>query len=75
MCFGAGMSAFYQKNKIASHTCFFGKGEVVNYRMIVERYPNLKEEVGDSIPGCKISSPLYLMEYLPGGQLPPVLWH
>jgi hypothetical protein len=23
--------------------------------MMVERYPNLKEEVGDSIPGCVIS--------------------
>ena len=57
---------------------------------MVERYPNLKEEVGGSIPGCEISSqiskkklavrflalksPLYLMENLPGGQLPPVLW-
>ena len=52
---------------------------------MVERYPNLKEEVGGSIPGCEISSqiskkklavqflalksPLYLMENLPGGQL------
>jgi hypothetical protein len=24
--------------------------------MMVERYPNLKEEVGNSIPGCEISS-------------------
>ena len=24
--------------------------------MMVDRYPNLKEEVGGSIPGCKISS-------------------
>jgi hypothetical protein len=28
----------------------------LNYQMIVERYPNLKEEVGSSIPGCEISS-------------------
>ena len=26
--------------------------------MMVERYPNLKEDVGDSIPRCEISSPL-----------------
>jgi hypothetical protein len=24
--------------------------------MMVERYPNLKEEVGGSIPGCEVSS-------------------
>ena len=28
----------------------------LNYWMLVERYPNLKEEVGGSIPGCEISS-------------------
>jgi len=28
----------------------------LNYWMMVERYPNLKEEVGRSIPGCEISS-------------------
>ena len=28
----------------------------LNYWMMVEGYPNLKEEVGDSIPGCEISS-------------------
>jgi hypothetical protein len=28
----------------------------LNYWMMVERYPNLKEEVGDSIPACEISS-------------------
>ena len=27
-----------------------------NYWMMVERYPNLKEEVGGSNPRCKISS-------------------
>ena len=27
-----------------------------NYWMMVERYPNLKEEVGNSISNCKISS-------------------
>jgi hypothetical protein len=29
---------------------------VLNYRMMVERYPNLKEGVGGSNPGCEISS-------------------
>jgi len=28
----------------------------LNYRMMVERNPNLKEEVGGSIPGCESSS-------------------
>ena len=28
----------------------------LNYWMMVERYPNLKEKVGGSIPGCEISS-------------------
>ena len=28
----------------------------LNYWMMVERYPNLKEEVGGSIPGSEISS-------------------
>jgi hypothetical protein len=28
----------------------------LNFWMMVERYPNLKEEVGGSIPGCEISS-------------------
>ena len=28
----------------------------LDYRMMVERYPNLKEEVGGSIPRCEISS-------------------
>jgi hypothetical protein len=44
----------------------------LNYRMVVERYPNLKEEVDNLIP--EVKSPLYLMENLSGGQLPPVLW-
>jgi hypothetical protein len=26
------------------------------YRMMVERYPNLKEELGGLIPDCEISS-------------------
>ena len=34
--------------------------------MMVERYPNLKEEVGSSIPGCDISS--LLDKKLPGGE-------
>jgi hypothetical protein len=43
----------------------------LNYRMMMKRYPNLKEEVG----GLNLTpkSPLYLMENLLGGQLPPVL--
>jgi hypothetical protein len=28
----------------------------LNYQMMVERYPNLKEEVGGSILDCEISS-------------------
>ena len=28
----------------------------LNYWRMMERYPNLKEEVGGSIPGCEISS-------------------
>jgi hypothetical protein len=28
----------------------------LNYRMMVERYPNLKEEIGGSIPSYEISS-------------------
>jgi hypothetical protein len=34
----------------------------LNYRMMVERYPNLKKEVGGSNPDYEISS-------LPGGKL------
>ena len=30
----------------------------LNYKMMMERYPNLKEEVGGSIPDCESSSPL-----------------
>jgi hypothetical protein len=33
-----------------------GSKMVLNYRMMVERYPNLKEGVGGSNPGCEISS-------------------
>ena len=39
---------------------------------MVERYPNLKEEVSSSIPGCQISS--LFDKNLPSGQLPHVLW-
>ena len=28
----------------------------LNYWMMVERYPNLKDEAGGLIPGCEISS-------------------
>ena len=31
----------------------------LNHPMMVERYPNFKEEVGGSIPGREISSPPY----------------
>jgi hypothetical protein len=45
----------------------------LNYQMMVERYPYLKEEVGGLIIGCEISSLLDNM--LAGGQLPPMLWY
>ena len=41
----------------------------VNYSMMVERYPNLKEEVGGSIPDYEVLS--QLDRSLPDGQLPP----
>ena len=44
----------------------------LNCWMMVERYPNLNEEVDGSIPGYDISS-LFDIN-LPGGQLPHVLW-
>ena len=34
----------------------FGYEMTLNYRMMVERYPNLKAEVGGSNLGCEISS-------------------
>ena len=40
--------------------------------MMVERYPNLEEEVGGLIPDYEISS-LLDQKNLPGGQLPYVL--
>jgi hypothetical protein len=40
--------------------------------MMVDRYPNLKEEVGDLIPGYEVSS-LLDKKNLPDGQLPPML--
>jgi hypothetical protein len=46
----------------------------LNYWMMVEKYPNFKEEVGGLIPSCEISS-LLDQKKLPGGQLPPILWH
>jgi hypothetical protein len=45
-----------------------------NYWMMVERYPNLKEEVGGSIPDCEISSLLDKKNLL-GNQLHHVLWY
>ena len=44
----------------------------LNYWMMVDKYPNLKEEVGDLIPNYEISS--LLDKNLPCGQLPPMLW-
>ena len=44
----------------------------LNYMMMVERYPYLKEEVDGLIPGYEISSLLY--RNLLGRQLPLVLW-
>jgi hypothetical protein len=43
----------------------------LNYRMMMKRYPNLKEEIGGL--NLTTKSPLYLTENLLGGQLPPVL--
>ena len=51
--------------------CFWSK-TTLNYRIMVERYPNLQDEVGGSLLGCEISS--LLDKNLSGGQLPPVLW-
>jgi hypothetical protein len=44
-----------------------------NYWMMLEKYPNLKEEVGGSIPRYEISS-LLDKKNLPDSQLPPLLW-
>jgi hypothetical protein len=44
----------------------------IEYGMMVERYPNLKEKVGGSIPPAA-ESPLYLTKNLPSDQLPHVL--
>ena len=43
----------------------------LNDWMMVEKYPNLKEEVGGWVPGYEISS--LLDKILSGGQLPHVL--
>jgi hypothetical protein len=50
----------------------------LNYRMMVERYPNLKkEEKRLAIRFMAVKSHLYMTENLQGGQLPPMLrcWH
>ena len=44
----------------------------LNYWKMMERDPNLKEEVGGSILDCEISS--LLGKNLPGDQLPPMFW-
>ena len=45
----------------------------LNYWMMMERYVNLKEEVGSSIPGCEISS--LIDGNLSIDQLSHVLWY
>ena len=35
--------------------CRLGSKMTLNYRVMVEGYPNLKEEVGGSNPSCEIS--------------------
>ena len=45
---------------------------ILDYWMVVERYPNLKEEVDGSIPRSEISS-LFDKKNSLGGQLRPVL--
>jgi len=42
--------------------------------MMVERYPNLKKEVGGLISGLEISS-LFDIKILSSGPLPLVFWH
>ena len=44
----------------------------LNYWMVVEKIPNIKEEVGGPIPGYEFSSLLDMN--LQGGQLSLVLW-
>ena len=34
----------------------YGSELTLNYSMMMERYPNLKEEVGGSIPNCEVIS-------------------
>ena len=51
---------------------FAWSGKILNYCMMVERYPNLKEEVGSSIPDSIIFC--MLDRNLQGGQLSFVLW-
>ena len=46
----------------------------LQYWMMVDIIPNLKEEVGGSIPGCEIFS-LFDKKNLSGDQLPIMLWH
>jgi hypothetical protein len=49
-------------NEVMVILIFFQSETTLNYRMMVERYPNLKEEVGGSDSGWEISS-------LPNGHL------
>jgi hypothetical protein len=71
LCFDVGLSAFYlqikekkeKKEKSLISWSMSWSETTLNYRMMVERYPNLKEEVGSSIHDYEISS-------LPDGKLP-----
>jgi hypothetical protein len=73
-------SCFFRKRVCASilfiifghHLCQFEikadrSKTTLNYQMVVEKYPNLKEEVGGL--NLAVKSPLYLMNNLPSGQL------
>ena len=40
----------------SSNMVSLGSKMTLNYQVMVEGYPNLKEEVGGSNPGCEISS-------------------
>jgi hypothetical protein len=45
----------YIHTKYQSVAAYWSK-TTLNYLMMVERYPNLKEEAGGLTPGCEISS-------------------
>ena len=71
--------AYKLENAVKTHTMFYPNvikpvvwSEItLNYWIMMERYPNLKEEVGSSNTGCENSS--LSNRILPSGHLPPVL--